>query len=99
VDATPTVAPAVSQLQRRLLHLAVALLHLAELCHAARVLVPVVHHAVLLRSRVMMLRVQRLVVPLHFLVDVAVKHHVVMHQLRRGSVENKLKVVKQFVNY
>jgi hypothetical protein len=46
----------------------------------------------------MMLRVQRLVVPLHFLVDVAVKHHVVMHQLRRGSVENKWKVVKQFVN-
>jgi hypothetical protein len=99
VDATPTVAPAVSQLQRRLLHLAVALQHLAVLCRAARVLVLVVHHAVLRRSRVMMLRVQRHVVLLHFLVDVAVKHHVVTHLLQKASVENKSKAVKQFVNY
>jgi hypothetical protein len=89
VDATQTAAPVASQQQRRLLHLAAALLHLAVLCRAARVLVPVVHRAVLLRSRVMMLRVQRRVVRLHFLVDVAVKHHVVMHLLQRASVENK----------
>jgi hypothetical protein len=37
----------------------------------------------------MMHRVQRRVVRLHFLVDVAVKHHVVMHLLQRASVENK----------
>jgi hypothetical protein len=98
VDATQTAALEVSQQQRRLLHLAVALLHLAVLCRAARVLVLVVHHVVLPRSRVMMLHVQRLVVLLHFLAGVAVKHHVVMHLLRRVSVENKWKVVKQFVN-
>jgi hypothetical protein len=89
VDATPTVAPEASQQQRRLLHLVVALQHLAVLSRGARVLVPVVHHAVLLRSHVMMLRVQRLGVRLHFLVVVAVKHHVVTHLLQKVSVENK----------
>jgi hypothetical protein len=89
VDAIQTAAPEASQQQRRLLHLVVALQHLAVLCRAARVLVPVVLHAVLRRSHMMMLRVQRLVVRLHFLVDVAVKHHVVMHLLQRASVENK----------
>jgi hypothetical protein len=98
VDAIQTAVLEVSPQQRRLHRRAVVQRHLAVLCRAAKAQVPVVHHVVLLRSRVMMLRVQRLVVPLHFLVDVAVKHHVVMHQLRRGSVENKLKVVKQFVN-
>jgi hypothetical protein len=98
VDAIQTVVPEASPQQRKLHRRAVVQRHRAVLCRAAKAQVLVAHHAVLLRSRVMMLRVQRLVVPLHFLVDVAVKHHVVMHQLRRGSVENKLKVVKQFVN-
>jgi hypothetical protein len=89
VDAIQTAVPEVSPQQRRLHRRAVVQRHLAALCRAVKVLVLAVHHAVLLRSRVMMLRVQRLVVPLLFLVDVAVKHHVVMHQLRRGSVENK----------
>jgi hypothetical protein len=98
VDVTQTVVLEASPQQRRLHRRAVVQRHLAVLCRAVKVQVLVAHRVALLRSRVMMLRVQRLVVPLHFLVDVAVKHHVVMHQLRRGSVENKLKVVKQFVN-
>jgi hypothetical protein len=46
----------------------------------------------------MMLRVQRLVVLLLFLVDVVEKLRDAMLLLRRVSVENKWKVVKQFVN-
>jgi hypothetical protein len=46
----------------------------------------------------MMLRVQRLVVLLLFLVDVVEKLRVAMLPLQRVSVENKWKVVKQFVN-
>jgi hypothetical protein len=46
----------------------------------------------------MMLRVQRLVVLLLFLVDVVEKLRVVTLLLQRVLVENKWKVVKQFVN-
>jgi hypothetical protein len=98
VDAIQTAALEASPQQRRLHRRAVAPQHLAVLCRAVKVRALVVHRAVLRRSRVMMLRVQRLVVLLLFLVDVAVKRHVVMHLLRRGSAENKWKVVKQFVN-
>jgi hypothetical protein len=98
VDATQTAAPEASPQQRRLLHLAAVRRHLVVLCHAVKVLVLVVHRAVLLLSHVMMHPVQRLVVLLHFLVVVAVKHHVVTHLLRRASVENRSKVVKQCVN-
>jgi hypothetical protein len=88
----------VSPQQRRLHRRAVVQRHLAALCRAAKAQVPVVHHVVLLRSRVMMLRVQRLVVLLLFLVDVVEKLRVAMLPLQRVSVENKWKVVKQFVN-
>jgi hypothetical protein len=98
VDATQTAALEVSPQQRRLQHLAVVRRHLVVLCRAVKVLVLVVHHAVLLLSRVMTHRVQRLAARRHFLVVVAVKHHVVTHLLRRVSVENKWKAVKQCVN-
>jgi hypothetical protein len=98
VDATQTAALEVSPQQRRLQHLAVVRRHLVVLCRAVKVPVLVVHHAVLLLSRVMTHRVQRLAARRHFLVVVAVKHHVVTHLLRRVSVENKWKAVKQFVN-
>jgi hypothetical protein len=46
----------------------------------------------------MMHHVQRLVVQLHFLVVVAVKHRVVMHLLQRGLAANRSKAVRQYVN-
>jgi hypothetical protein len=81
--------PEVSPQQRRLHRHVVVQRHLAVLCRAAKAQVPVVHHGVLLRSRVMMLRVQRLVVLLLFLVDVVEKRRVAMLPLRKVSVENK----------
>jgi hypothetical protein len=89
VDVTQTVVLEASPQQRRLHRRAVVQRHLAVLCRAVKVQVLVAHRVALLRSRVMMLRVQRLVVLLLFLVDVVEKLRVAMLLLRRVSVENK----------
>jgi hypothetical protein len=89
VDVTQTVVLEASPQQRRLHRRAVVQRHLAVLYRAVKVLAPAVRHVALLRSRVMMLRVQRLVVLLLFLVDVVEKLRVAMLLLRRVSVENK----------